>query len=119
VPETLRLRADRPLVDELRRFARGEGFDKPPPPPDRDPEALDFRAASEFFAPVRKLVRHDLDTLRLVTAHQVALGAYRGRDARPGGGAGAVQQDRGTAEVAALVGCPPADRQGEGDAVPG
>jgi ATP-dependent DNA helicase RecG len=62
-------RADRPLVDELRRFARGEGFDEQPLP-DLDSEALDFRVASESFAPVRKLVRRDLETLRLVTAHQ-------------------------------------------------
>ncbi len=62
-------RADRPLVDELRRFARGEGFDEQPLP-DLDSEALDFRAASESFAPVRKLGRRDLETLRLVTAHQ-------------------------------------------------
>ena len=62
-------RADRPLVDELRRFARGEGFDEQPLP-DLDSEALDFRAASESFAPVRKLGRRDLEILRLVTAHQ-------------------------------------------------
>jgi len=35
-----------------------------------DSEALDFRAASESFAPVRRLRRTDLQTLRLVTAHQ-------------------------------------------------
>src|SRR5436309_8397986 len=46
-------RADRPLVDELRRFARGEGFDEQPLP-ELNSEALDFRAASESFAPVRK-----------------------------------------------------------------
>ena len=33
-------------------------------------EALDFRAASESFAPVRALTRRDLETLRLVTEHQ-------------------------------------------------
>jgi len=38
--------------------------------PELDSEALDFRAASELFAPVRKLKRSDLETLRLVTAHQ-------------------------------------------------
>ncbi|MGH2619920.1 MAG: ATP-binding protein [Anaerolineales bacterium] len=62
-------RADREMVDELRRFARGEAFDEQPMP-GLDSEALDFRAASESFAAVRKLGRGDLDTLRLVTAHQ-------------------------------------------------
>jgi len=37
--------------------------------PELDSEALDFRAASELFAPVRKLRRADLETLRLVTKH--------------------------------------------------
>ena len=62
-------RADRELVDELRRFARGGAFDEQPMP-GLDSEALDFRAASESFAPVRKLGRADLETLRLITAHQ-------------------------------------------------
>ena len=38
--------------------------------PGLDSEALDFRAASESFAPVRKLARSDLEPRRLVTAHQ-------------------------------------------------
>ena len=38
--------------------------------PELDSEAIDFRAASELFAPVRKLKRADLETLRLVTKHQ-------------------------------------------------
>lgn len=62
-------RADRELVEELRRFARGEVFDEQPMP-GIDSEALDFRAASESFAPVRKLRRPDLETLRLVAEHQ-------------------------------------------------
>ncbi len=62
-------RADRELVEELGRFARGEAFDEQPMP-ELDSEALDFRAASESFAPVRKLSRTDLETLRLVTVHQ-------------------------------------------------
>lgn len=62
-------RADRELLEELRRFARGETFDEQPVP-GLDSEALDFRAASESFAPIRKLARSDLETLRLVTAHQ-------------------------------------------------
>ena len=62
-------RADRDLADELRRFARGEAYDELAMP-DLDSEALDFRAASESFAAVRKLRRGDLETLRLVTGHQ-------------------------------------------------
>ncbi len=62
-------RADRELVEELRRFGRGEAFDEQPMP-DLDSEALDFRAASESFAPVRRIARRDLETLRLVTGHQ-------------------------------------------------
>ena len=62
-------RADRELVEELRRFVRGEAFDEQPMP-GVDSEALDFRAASESFAAVRKLARSDLEPLRLVTVHQ-------------------------------------------------
>ena len=46
-------RADRELIDELRRFTRGEAYDEQPMP-GLDSEALDFRAASESFAPVRR-----------------------------------------------------------------
>ncbi len=53
----------------LRRFARGEGFDEQAMP-GLDSEAIDFVAASESFAPVRKLTRADLETLRLGTVHQ-------------------------------------------------
>ena len=62
-------RADRELIEELRRFARGASYDEQAIP-ELDSEALDFRAASELFAPVRKLKRADLETLRLVTKHQ-------------------------------------------------
>ena len=62
-------RADAELIEELRRFARGEGFDEQPMP-GLDSAALDFRAASESFTPFRKLARRDLETLRLVTEHQ-------------------------------------------------
>lgn len=61
--------ADRELIEELKRFARGEAFDEQPMP-GLDSEALDFRAASESFAAVRKLRRADLETLRMVTHHQ-------------------------------------------------
>lgn len=49
--------------------ARGEGYDEQAMP-ELDSEALDFRAASELFAPVHKLKRADLETLRLVTKHR-------------------------------------------------
>lgn len=62
-------RADPEMIEELRRFARGESFDEQPMP-ELDSEALDFRAASELFAPVRRLKRPDLETLRLVARHQ-------------------------------------------------
>jgi ATP-dependent DNA helicase RecG len=62
-------RADRDMIEELRRFARGEGFDEQAMP-ELDSEALDFRGASESFAAVRKLNHADLETLRLVTIHQ-------------------------------------------------
>lgn len=38
--------------------------------PELDSEGIDFRAASESFAPFRRLARRDLETLRLVTDHQ-------------------------------------------------
>jgi len=62
-------RADKELIGEMRRFAGGEAFDEQPIP-DLDSEAIDFRAASELFRPVRRLRRADLETLRLVTSYQ-------------------------------------------------
>ena len=62
-------RADPPLVDEMRRFANRQAYDEEPLPQLRS-EAVDFRAASEWFAPKRKLRRSDLDTLRLVARDQ-------------------------------------------------
>ncbi|MFV0278910.1 MAG: ATP-binding protein, partial [Parahaliea sp.] len=62
-------RADRELIDELRRYARSETFDEQAMP-ECDSEAIDFHAASELFAPVRKLKRTDMETLRLLVKHQ-------------------------------------------------
>ncbi len=62
-------RADREMIQELGRVSRGETFDEQTMP-DLDSEALDFRAASESFAPVRKLSKRDLSTLRLITDYE-------------------------------------------------
>jgi predicted HTH transcriptional regulator len=62
-------KADRELVEELRRFARGEAFDEQVLPGVHS-EAIDFIAASNSFADTRKLRRADLNTLRLVALHQ-------------------------------------------------
>ena len=61
--------ADEALIAEMRRFARGDGFDERAMP-GLDSEAIDFGAASEFFAAVRRLGRKDLHTLRMVTDYQ-------------------------------------------------
>jgi predicted HTH transcriptional regulator len=47
-------RADRSMVEELRRLARSESFDEQPMV-EADSEAIDFRAASELFSPLRRL----------------------------------------------------------------
>jgi predicted HTH transcriptional regulator len=62
-------RADEDLVAELRRAGLGKSFDEQPIP-ELDSEAVDFHAASECFAAVRKLRRSDLETLRLLVPHQ-------------------------------------------------
>ena len=62
-------RADPAQIEEIRRFARGSTFDEEPRP-ELSTEAIDFRAASECFAPIRKLRRSDLRTLQLTTRHQ-------------------------------------------------
>ncbi len=61
--------ADAQLIAEMQRFAIGESFDEWPIP-EANSEALDFRAASESFAPVRRLRRRNLESLRLVTAYR-------------------------------------------------
>ena len=61
--------ADDELVAELRRTSLGKSFDEQALPA-LDSEAVDFIAASECFATVRKLKRRDLETLRLLVPHQ-------------------------------------------------
>lgn len=60
--------ADEALMAEMRRFSAGESFDERPMT-ELDSEAIDFRAASESFAPVRPLARSDLATLRLLVRY--------------------------------------------------
>ena len=62
-------RADPALVDEMRRFASRRAYDEEPMP-QLYSEAVDFRAASDWFAPKRKLRRSDLDTLGLIARDQ-------------------------------------------------
>ena len=62
-------KADPALIDEMRRFARQESFDEQPLQ-ELNSEAIDFRVASELFAPHRNLQRRDLLALHLVTKHQ-------------------------------------------------
>lgn len=63
------LQADAAAVAELQRVVRGRSYDEEPLP-ELNSEALDFRVASECFAPIRRLRRKDLRTLQLLTAHQ-------------------------------------------------
>jgi ATP-dependent DNA helicase RecG len=61
--------ADQSLIEELRRLARNESYDETPIP-ELNSEAIDFRVASELFAPMRKLHRGDLLTLHLLVRYQ-------------------------------------------------
>ena len=61
--------ADQVLLEEMRRYSRVTSFDEQPEP-ELYSEAIDFRAASEYFKPIRKLSRRDLQTLKIETAHQ-------------------------------------------------
>ena len=65
-------RADAALISEMRRYAQGviAGSYDEQPMPELYSESIDFRAASEYFAPVRKLRKRDLATLRLLARHQ-------------------------------------------------
>ncbi|MGH6631014.1 MAG: ATP-binding protein, partial [Burkholderiales bacterium] len=71
-------KADLELIEEMRRFARQESYDEQPVP-ELNSEAIDFRVASELFAPYRKLGRADLRALRVLTRHQ-------GKETPPVGG---------------------------------
>jgi ATP-dependent DNA helicase RecG len=62
-------RADSFLIEEMRRYNQVSSFDEQPMP-DLNSEAIDFRAASEFFKPIRKLTPHGLQSLKLTTSYQ-------------------------------------------------
>jgi predicted HTH transcriptional regulator len=62
-------RADAFLVEEMKRYNRVASFDEQPMP-SLYSEAIDFRAASEYFKPIRRLKRGDLLTLKLATSYQ-------------------------------------------------
>jgi predicted HTH transcriptional regulator len=62
-------RADTAQIQEIRRFAELGSFDEQPIP-ELNSEALDFRAASELFAPVRKLTPSAFRTLRVTNRYQ-------------------------------------------------
>jgi ATP-dependent DNA helicase RecG len=61
--------ADPAQVQELQRSVLGQTFDELPMSA-LDSEAIDFRVASECFAPKRKISKSDLKSLHLVTRHQ-------------------------------------------------
>ncbi len=61
-------RADLVLIEEMRRYGQVSSLDEQPIP-ELNSEAIDFRAASEFFRPIRKLARQELGTLKLVTTY--------------------------------------------------
>jgi predicted HTH transcriptional regulator len=62
-------RAETLQIEELKRWSRMDSFDEQAIP-DLKSEAIDFRAASEFFAPYRKLTPKGWNTLRVTTEHQ-------------------------------------------------
>ncbi len=62
-------RADLAQIDEMRRFGQLETFDEQPIP-ELNSEALDFRAASELFAAIRKLAPSAFRNLRVTAKHQ-------------------------------------------------
>jgi predicted HTH transcriptional regulator len=56
-------------IQEMRRYAGAQGFDEQPIP-ELNSEAIDFRVASELFAPVRKIEKTALLTLQVTMRYQ-------------------------------------------------
>jgi len=61
-------RVDMAQIAEMPRFGQFESFDEQPIP-DLNSEALDFRAFSELYAPVRKLAPSAFRNLRVIAEH--------------------------------------------------
>lgn len=61
--------ADPAMISELQRVRILDSFDKEPMP-ELNIEAIDFKAAEEFFYPVKQLQLSDLDSMEIVTAYQ-------------------------------------------------
>ena len=64
-------RADSFLIEEMRRYnqALASSLDERPMP-DLSSEAVDFRVASEYFKPIRKLTVPGLQSLKITTTYQ-------------------------------------------------
>src|SRR5664279_121243 len=62
-------KADALQIEELKRWNRMYSFDEQAIP-ELKSEAIDFRAASESFAPYRKMTSQAWSTLRITTEHQ-------------------------------------------------
>lgn len=62
-------RAEALQIEEMKRWNRMDSFDEQAIP-DLKSEAIDFRAASELFAPYRQLTSRSWSTLRITTEHQ-------------------------------------------------
>src|ERR1039458_7630292 len=72
----------------MRRYNQFSSFDEQPMP-DLNSEAIDFRAASEYFKRIRKLTLHGLQSLKLTAhAHQRKTRPHRNqpRETNPGDG---------------------------------
>jgi len=79
-------RADAAQIEQMRRYALVEAFDEQPMPGVRA-EALDFRAASEYFAEFRRLTPSAFATLISCRLSRVAGLESRSRRRPPGGAA--------------------------------
>lgn len=62
-------RADSFLIEEMRRYNQASSFDEQPMPA-LNSEAIDFRVASEFFKPIRKLTMAGLQSIKITTTYQ-------------------------------------------------
>ena len=62
-------KADRALIDELRRAVKNQTYDEEALP-ELNSEAIDYPTISELFAELRTIKRSDLQTLRLLIRHQ-------------------------------------------------